>query len=108
MKKIYYKFFGKLKYVISIISVDLRVEKFEYYSIKLMNEFIEIVNNEKYWMVHKIEKIRCFNFKTNKQIIHKPLFGTHEDITEIVDIDNTNYSFLKKHDSLNNIIRNNI
>ena len=56
-------------------------------------------------MVQKIDKIRMFDFKYNKKIKHTPLHFQHDDVTEIFNLDDWDYRFLKKDKSLNNIIR---
>jgi hypothetical protein len=55
-------------------------------------------------MIQKIEKVRKFNFKYKKNIIHTPMFVQGEP-TEMYNLDGWSYSFLKIDGSLKNVIR---
>lgn len=55
-------------------------------------------------MIEKIEKIRRYDFKYKKEIIHTPLWFSC-DSTETYSLDNQEYQFFKKDDSLQNIKR---
>lgn len=104
-KQIISKYIGNIQYVVTIINVSLSVQKHKFNTIKEVDEFVDEINNEIYWMVQKIEKIRMFGFKYNKEIKHTPLHFQDDDVTEMYNLENWDYSFLKKDKSLNNIIR---
>jgi len=109
LKKLYNKYkskyIGNIQYVVTIINVSLSVEKHQFNTIKQVDEFVDEINNENYWMVQKIEKIRMFDFQYEKNIKHTPLHFQHDAVTEMYNLENWDYSFLKKDKSLNNIIR---
>jgi hypothetical protein len=104
-KQLISKYIGNIQYVVTIINVSLSVQKHKFNTIKEVDEFVDEINNETYWMVQKIEKIRMFDFKYNKEIKHTPLHFQHDVVTEMYNLENWDYSFLKKDKSLNNIIR---
>jgi hypothetical protein len=99
------KYIGNLKYVVTSINVSLSVNISSFNSLVELNEFVNEINNEKYWMIQKIEKIRTFDFKYNENIKHTPLHFYKENVTEIYDIEDYEYRFLKKDNSLCNIKR---
>ena len=104
-KKIKSKYIGNIQYVVTTINVSLCIKKYKFNSIKEVDEFVEEINNETYWMVHKIEKIRNFDYQYNKNIKHSPLHFCNDTITEIYNINNQDYSFLKIDNSLTNVSR---
>jgi len=95
----------KTEYNITTVNVNGNIKSFRFYSIKDVDNFIIEINNEKYWNVQKIEKLRKYKFKYNKEIAHSPLFFDLENVTENDIVNNQDYSFLKKHKSLENINR---
>lgn len=102
-KKILSTFFGKKEYVVTIVNVSLDINKHVFNNIKDVDIFVSEINNEKYWDVQKIEKIRRFDFVYDKQVVQSPLHFCVEDVTEMRNCENYDYSFLKKHQSLKNI-----
>jgi len=105
LKQLISKYFGNTQYVVTIINVSLSVQKHKFNTIKHVDEFVDEINNETYWMVQKIEKIRMFDFKYNKEIKHTPLYFQHDAVTEMYNLEDWDYSFLKKDESLKSIIR---
>lgn len=103
IKNIFNKYIGNIEYIVTIVNVSLLVEKRVFSNIKEVDEFVKLVNLEAYWDVQKIEKIRRFSFAYNKEIVHSPLHFCVEDVTEMRNCDNYDYSFLKKHESLLNV-----
>ena len=104
-KQIISKYIGNIQYVVTIINVSLSVQKHKFNTIKEVDEFVDEINNEIYWMVQKIEKIRMFDFKYDKKVKHTPLHFQHDAVTEMYNLEDWDYSFLKKDESLKNIIR---
>jgi hypothetical protein len=105
IKQLISKYIGDIQYIVTIINVSLSVQKHQFNTTKQVDEFVDEINDDTYWMIHKIDKIRMFDFKYNKKIKHTPLHFQHGDVTEIVNLEDWDYSFLKKDKSLNNIIR---
>lgn len=109
LKKLYNKYkslyFGNIQYIVTIINVSLSVKLHQFNTKKQMDEFVVEINDDTYWMVQKIDKIRKFNFNYDEKIKHKPLHFQHDDVTEKYNLENHDYSFLKKDKSLINIIR---
>ena len=103
IKKFINRYIGKIEYTITIVSTDGNVKHYNLSTIKEVDNFVIKINNEKYWNVQKIEKFRRYEFRYKKEIIYSPLFFCLKDVTESKYINNGNYSFLKKHESLNNI-----
>lgn len=103
IKNIFNKYIGRIEYRVFIIDSSGRVIQYCFYTLKDVDTFVTDINLEKYVCVQKIEKIRRFSFIYNKQIIHSPLHFCLEDITEMRNCDNHDYSFPKKHESLKNI-----
>ena len=105
IKKLIQKYIGKIQYIVTIINVDLSIQKHQFSTIQQVDEFVNEVNNTPYWMVQKIEKIRTYNFIYNKQILHSPLWVQADGVTEMHNIETYDFSFLKQDKSLINIIR---
>ena len=105
LKNIYLKYFGELKYIITLLGVDGSVEKYSVGTKKELGEIIFKVNDERYWIVQKVEKIRCFEFSTDLKIYHTPLFFYNPEISEYHEIKNHKYSFNKIDKSLLNVER---
>jgi hypothetical protein len=105
IKQLISKYIGNIQYIVTIINVELSVQKHQFNNTKQIDEFVDEINNERYWMVQKIEKIKIFDFKYNKKIKHTPLFTQHNTVTEMYNLNDWDYSFLKKDKNLNNIIR---
>lgn len=105
IKQLISNYIGDIQYVVTIINVSLSVQKHKFNTAKQVDEFVDEINNDTYWMVQKIEKIRMFDFKYEKKIKHTPLHFQHDTVTEIYNLEDWDYSFLKKDESLNNIIR---
>lgn len=103
-KQLISKYIGNIQYVVTIINVSLSVQKHQFNTIKQVDEFVDEINNDRYWMVQKIEKIKMFDFKYDKKIKHT-LHFQHDVVTEMYNLEDCDYSFLKKDKSLNNIIR---
>ena len=103
LQNIYYKYFGKIEYIVTIVNVSLSIKTYSLYSLKDVDDFVISINNETYSDIQKIEKIRRFNFIYDKEVIHSPLHFCTKDITEMKNCNNYDYSFLKKHDSLDNV-----
>lgn len=104
-KQLISKYFGNIQYMVTIINVSGQFQKHKFNTIKQVDEFVDEINDETYWMVQKIEKNRMFDFKYDKKIKHVPLHFKHDDVTEMYNLGDHNCSFLKKDKSLNNIIR---
>lgn len=105
LKQLISKYIGNIQYIVTIINVNLSVQKHQFNTTKQVDEFVDEINNDTYWMVQKIEKIRMFDFKYDKKIKHTPLHFQHDVVTEMYNLEDWDYSFLKKDKSLNNIIR---
>jgi hypothetical protein len=105
IQNILYKYIGKKEYVVTAVSVDGEVKHGTFFTIKEVDDFVNKINVEKYYDVQKIEKIRKCHFKYNKEIIHSPLWFSLENVTEDEFCVNHEYSFLKKHESLQNVKR---
>lgn len=106
IEKILNKLFGKVEYVVTIVDSSGSVKRSNGLStIKEVDELIADVNSDRYMNVQKIEKIRRYDFKHDKEILHSPLFFVAENVTEAEYVDDHEYSFLKKHESLTNIKR---
>lgn len=106
IEKILNKLFGKVEYVVTIVDSSGSVKRSNGLStIKEVDELIADVNSDRYMNVQKIEKIRRYDFKHDKEILHSPLFFVAENVTEAEYVDDQEYSFLKKHESLTNIKR---
>ena len=89
------------EYIVTIINVDLEVNKYSFNNLVDLDAFVIEINKENYWQIQKIEKIRRYKFEYDKEIIHKPLFACFDNVTEM-DLD---HSFLIKDESLTNIKR---
>ncbi len=105
-KKYKAKYIGNIQYVVTIINVSLSVQKHQFNTTKQVDEFVDEINNDTYWMVQKIEKIRMFDFQYDKNIKHTPLHFQHDAVTEMYNLEDWDYAFLKKDKSLTNISRN--
>jgi len=105
-KKYKAKYIGNIQYVVTIINVSLSVQKHQFNTTKQVDEFVDEINNDTYWMVQKIEKTRMFDFQYDKNIKHTPLHFQHDAVTEMYNLEDWDYSFLKKDKSLTNISRN--
>lgn len=105
IKKISQKYFGKIEYLVTIINNGGEIQQHIFYNIKKVNEFVDEINLEKYWNVKSIAKFRRYNFKYNHQIIHSALWVQHEKVTETSNVENQDYNFLLKDESLTNIKR---
>lgn len=103
IKNILNNYIGRIEYIVSILDSSGRVMQYRFYNLKDVDTFVADINLEKYVCVQKIEKIRRFSFTYDKQIIHSPLHFCLEDVTEMRNCDNHDYSFPKKHESLVNI-----
>ena len=99
------RYFGVIEYVLTLVNVDGEAKIITYGTIKKLDEIVFEINSEKYWFVQKIEKIRRYNFTYSKEVIHAPLWFTAKDVTEKENIDNYEYSYLIKDNSLKNIKR---
>ena len=99
------KLFGNLEYVVTVVNTDGRrcIKRFK--NLKEVDDFVFEINNSTYYSVQKIEKIRKIDFEYNKTISHTPLWFRLDGTTEIQNIDNTDYSFLKIDKSLINVVR---
>lgn len=106
-KKYKDKYIGNIQYIVTIINVSSQVQKHNFVSLGKLSEFVDEINNETYWMVQKIEKIRIFDFKYAKNITHSPLWFQHDAVTEVYNLNDTDYQFLKIDDSLIHVIRKN-
>ena len=105
LQNIFYKYFGKLEYLITIVNVSGSVKHFIFYKLKDVNGFVSEINAETYLDIQKIEKFRRFEYTYKNKVIHSPLQFCLDDVTEIEYVTNHDYSFLKKHKSLKNINR---
>ena len=105
IQNIFHKYFGKIEYVITIVNVSGSVKHYIFYNLKDVNGFVNEINAETYWDVQKIEKFRKFEYTYKNRIIHSPLHFCLDDVTEKEYVTNHDYSFLKKHKSLENINR---
>lgn len=105
IKNLKSKCFGKIVYAVTLINVDLEINRLMFDNIKLVDACVEEINNERYWMVLKIEKFRKFDFKYNNEIKHKALFGENDAVTEMCELEQWKYSYPKKDKSLTNIKR---
>lgn len=105
IKQLLSKYVGNIQYIVTIINVGLEVQIHQFNTTKQVDEFVDEINNDTYWMVQKIEKIRMFDFKYDKKIKHTPLHFQYDSVTEMYNLEDWDYSFLKKDKSLNNIIR---
>ena len=99
------RYFGKIEYKVTIVSVSGNVEYYYFPTIKEVDDFITKINAERYWDVQKIEKFRIYEFFYKKEIIHSPLHYSLPNVTENEYVFNHDYSFLKRHNSLKNIKR---
>ena len=63
------------------------------------------INNTKYDMVIKIEKLRILPITYNKKIIHGKLHFIHDDCTEMGMNDGYEYSYPKIETNLTNVVR---
>lgn len=105
LKNIYKKYIGSIEYIVTLVNVSGEVQKDTFDTTKELDEFIVLINSNKYWSVQKIEKIRKYSFQYNKNIIHSPLFFSMNDVTELYNINDQDYSFLKIDESLTNVTR---
>jgi hypothetical protein len=105
IKEIISKYIGRIEYVVTTLNVSGSVNIDRFNTIKDVDDFVISINNEPYWFVQKIEKIRKYNFKYNKNIIHTPLHFSMENVTETHNCNDYNYSFLKIDESLTNVTR---
>jgi hypothetical protein len=105
-KKLLLKYIGKIEYIVTITNTGGEIEKYCFYKTKDLDVFVNEINAEIYWMVEKIEKIKRFDFKYNKEIIHTPLWFQNT-FTEKYKLDDCEYSFFMGDDSLQNIKRTN-
>jgi hypothetical protein len=96
---------GKLEYQIRIVSSDGTIKVLTANNIAEVDKLVIEVNNERYWQVERIDKIRRFKFTYHKQIQHRPLMFSHADVTEPYTVNGIQFSFLQKSKSLSNIIR---
>ena len=103
--KLINKYIGKIEYIVTLLGVDGDIKKHTFKSIKDVDIFVYEVNNETYWDVQKIEKIRRLDFIYNKDVIHTPLWFNMENVTELHNCNNHDFSFIKKDISLKNIKR---
>lgn len=64
-----------------------------------------MINEDAYWMIQKIEKVRKFNFVYNDNVIHKPLHFFDDRLCKRVENPKINkkLSYLKSDKTLNNI-----
>lgn len=90
--KLLLKYIGKIEYIITITNSIGEIKKYQYVSIKDVDAFVNEINAEIYWMIEKIEKIRRYDFKYKKEIIHTPLCFSC-DKTETFSLDNKAYQF---------------
>lgn len=96
---------GNVEYIVTSVNKNGDVQQNKIHKYCDVIEFVSNINNEKYWNVQKIEKIRRLDFNYNNEIVHKPLWFQIDNVTESDLIDGQNYSFLKKHKTLKNIKR---
>lgn len=104
-KKILFKYIGTPEYIVTAVNVSGQVEKYICNTKKEVDAAVIEINNDIYWDVQKIEKFRRYDFSYKNEIIHSPLHFCLDDVTEEEYVIDHNYSFLKKHDSLENIKR---
>ena len=107
MKKLINKIFGELQYIVTVCDMYGSVSKHKFTYIKEIDDFVDELNepgNYQY-MIQKIEKIRVFTFKYNKEIIHTPLGFQVEGVTEKHSVNDYPYSFFKIDDSLAKVTR---
>ena len=110
IKNLINKYIGKIEYVVTIINVDGEGKQFSFHKLKDVDIFVISTNNERYWFVQKIEKFRRCSFIYDKLVLHSPLHFHLDDETEMHKCkmkngDNHDFSFIKKHESLQNIER---
>jgi len=99
------KYFGKIEYIVTVINVSGSVEHHPFFHMDDVDSFVDNVNAEMYWDVQKIEKLRRYDIKYKKLVVHSPLFFSLEDVTETENLWGNDFSFIKKDKSLNNINR---
>jgi len=105
VKKFASKYIGSLEYVVTIVNVNGEVVRNFCKNIKEVDAFVIEINGETYYDVQKIEKFRRYSFKYNKKVLHTPLWFEYDNVTEMYNCDNMEYSFLKIDESLTNVIR---
>lgn len=106
-KKLYKKIFGELKYRVQLLTMYGEVTIHEFDNIKGVNKFIEGMNEPEFYQYNivKIDKLRFFTFTYNKKIIHRKLGFCAKSATEIVNIDDHDYSYPKIETNLINVVR---
>jgi len=107
MKRLINYIFGEKRYVVNVADMYSGVKIIEFKKIKELNDFADELNKkENYqYMIQKIEKKRVIPFTYKKQINHRKLGFFVDDVTEMVNVGNHDYSYLKIDDSLVNVIR---
>ena len=104
-KNLYKKYFGETKYKVRILTVDGSIDDCLLNSLKDVDILIEEINNTRYDMVIKIEKLRILPITYNKKILHGKLHFRHDDYTEMDINDGYEYSYPKIETNLTNVIR---
>lgn len=103
--KIISKYIGNLEYVVTIVSTDGSVGKRIFKNTKEVDNFVIEINKETYYDVQKIEKFRRYDLKYNKNVLHTPLWFKADDVTEMYNYDNYDYSYIIIDESLTNVTR---
>lgn len=105
LKIIHRKYIGVIEYVVTITNVSGEIQRYIFYSVIKVNDFVTEINDNKYWNIQKIEKLRRQHFEYFHEIIHTPLWFQLENVTETAYVGDSAYSFLVKDESLKNIKR---
>ncbi len=94
-KGLYKKYFGETKYHIRILTVDGSINTAVCDTLSEVDEVVKEINDIRYQMVVKIEKMRILPIKYNKKIIHGKLHFCHEYYTEMDMNGGFEYSYPK-------------
>jgi len=98
-------YLGELEYNVTLASADGRTGTYIVKSESELDDYVNKINLEPYWMISKIDKVRRLPFSYQKPVSHTPLHFSDERFTEKYNVRDWEYSFLKIDSSLSNVIR---
>jgi hypothetical protein len=59
---------GTIEYLVRIVNVSGQIQNHTFDNLDSVNEFVVEINNERYWMVQKVEMYKRFDFVYDKEI----------------------------------------
>jgi hypothetical protein len=105
INKLISKYIGNIEYIVTVVGFEGGVSQNKCKTIKEIDDLVNEINSSTYHQVQKIEKFRKYSYKYNKNVLHTPLWFQVDDVTEMHNCDDYDFSFLKINDSLTNVTR---